>query len=97
MTLKVLQEMICIYNLKLKKQVTSSNQSIEITASRNRAMAVTGLAVSRRSSESSSFSLTLKKCQDVAFLDRSLYIPHQISVVVPDEPDFNLCNTSSRS
>ena len=72
-------------------------QSVENTASRNRTKAVTGLAEPRRSSESSSLSLTLKKGEDISFLDWSLHISHQVSVIVPDEPDLNLCNTSSWS
>ena len=47
------------------------------------------------SSESSGFSLTLKKCENIVLSDWSLNVSDQGSVVVTDESDLNLCNTSS--
>ena len=47
------------------------------------------------SSESSSFSFTLKQSKDVTLSDWSLHVSDQSSVDRADEADFNLCNTSS--
>ena len=68
-----------------------------VIAARRLPVSAGGLSKSATSSssESSSFSLTLKQSEDVSLSDWSLHVSDQRSVDRADEADFNLCNTSS--
>lgn len=97
--------------IKLKQQITSRNQSVQSTESFSTAgvnslnqypvsSAYTRSLYERVSlqgcsSESSGFSLWLKKSEDVILSNWSFHVSDKGSLVVSHESNFNLCNTSS--